>query len=246
MGKVYLVGAGPGDPELITLKGLKILREADVVIYDRLVDEKILEYAVNAKELICVGKERGESWKQEEINKLLVEKAKKYNVVVRLKNGDPMLFARGGEECEALRNAGIPYEIIPGISSALAAPIYAGIPVTHRDYSSSVSIVTGHRREGAEDDTQYLRRIFTSVDTVIVLMGVSNLEKIVNEAILSGLPISTPVAIIEDATLPSQRVFYGTLGNIIDIARENNLKPPAVIVFGKVVQLGEKLKWVKK
>lgn len=246
MAKVYLVGAGPGDPELITLKGLKILREADVVIYDRLVDEKILDYAVSARELICVGKEMGESWKQEEINKLIVEKARKYNVVVRLKNGDPMLFARGGEECEALRNAGIPYEIVPGVSSALAAPIYAGIPVTHRDYSSSVAIVTGHRREGVEDDTQYLRRIFTSVDTVIVLMGVSNLEKIVSEAILSGLPISTPIAIIEDATLPSQRVFTGTLGNIIDIARENNVKPPAVIIMGKVVQLGEKLKWLEK
>ncbi len=246
MGKVYLVGAGPGDPELITLKGLKILQRADVVIYDRLVDEKILKYAVNARELICVGKEKGESWKQEEINKLLVEKARIYDVVVRLKNGDPMLFARGGEECEVLRNAGILYEIIPGISSALAAPIYAGIPVTHRDYSSSVAIVTGHRREEVKDDTGYLRRIFSSVDTVIVLMGVSNLEKIVDEAILSGLPTSTPIAIIEDATLPSQRVFTGTLGNIVEIAGENNVKPPAVIVFGKVVQLGEKLRWVEK
>jgi len=246
LGKVYLVGAGPGDPELITLKGLKILQRADVVIYDRLVDEKILKYAVNARELICVGKEKGESWKQEEINKLLVEKARIYDVVVRLKNGDPMLFARGGEECEVLRNAGILYEIIPGISSALAAPIYAGIPVTHRDYSSSVAIVTGHRREEVKDDTGYLRRIFSSVDTVIVLMGVSNLEKIVDEAILSGLPTSTPIAIIEDATLPSQRVFTGTLGNIVEIAGENNVKPPAVIVFGKVVQLGEKLRWVEK
>lgn len=246
MGKVYLVGAGPGDSELITLKGLKILQEADVVIYDRLVDEGVLRYAVKARELICVGKEKGESWKQEEINKILVEKARTYDVVVRLKNGDPMLFARGGEECEVLREAGIPYEIIPGISSALAAPTYAGIPVTHREYSSSVAIVTGHRREGYSEDLEYLKKIFTSIDTVIVLMGVSNLEKIVEVARSAGLPSSTPLAIIENATKKNQRTLFGDLQNIVEIARKNDVKPPAVIVFGKVVSLGERLKWLRE
>ncbi len=244
MGKVYLVGAGPGDPELITLKALRILENADVVVYDRLVNAKILEYAVKVKELISVGKEKGESWKQEEINKLLIEKARQYDVVVRLKNGDPMLFARGGEECEALKSAGVMYEVVPGVSSALAAPTYAGIPITHRDYSSSVAIVTGHRREGYGNDVEYLRKIFSSVDTVIVLMGVSNLGRIIEEAVASGLPASTPVAIIENATLSSQRVFTGTLKNILDIAEKHDVKPPAVLVFGRVVELREKLKWI--
>lgn len=244
MGRVYLVGAGPGDPELITLKALRILKNADVVVYDRLVNPKILEYASHAKELICVGKEKGESWKQEEINKLLIQKARQYDVVVRLKNGDPMLFARGGEECEALKSAGVMYEVVPGVSSALAAPTYAGIPITHRDYSSSVAIVTGHKREGYGNDVEYLRKIFSSVDTVIVLMGVSNLERIIKEAFNSGLPASSPVAIIENATLSSQRVFTGSLEDIVEIAGKYDVKPPAVLVFGKVVELREKLKWI--
>ncbi|MEN2974347.1 MAG: uroporphyrinogen-III C-methyltransferase [Candidatus Caldarchaeales archaeon] len=248
MGKVYLVGAGPGDPELITLKGLKVLEKADIVIYDRLIDEMILKFAVNAKELICVGKKMGESWKQEEINKLMIEKAQKYDKVVRLKNGDPMLFARGGEECEVLKQAGIRYEIIPGVSSALAAPAYAGIPITHRDYSSSVAIVTGHRREGFNEsgEMEYLEKIFKSVDTVIVLMGVSNFEKIVEAALKTGLHRETPVAIIENATLRDQRVFISELDNIIEIARENNVKAPAVLVFGRVASLGRRLKWLEE
>jgi uroporphyrin-III C-methyltransferase len=246
MGKVYLVGAGPGDPELITLKALRILESADVVVYDRLVNPEILRYAVKVKEMICVGKERGESWRQEEINKLLIEKARQYDVVVRLKSGDPMLFSRGGEECEALKSAGVMYEVVPGVTSALAAPTYAGIPVTHRDHSSSVAIVTGHRREGYGDDVEYLRKIFSSVDTIIVLMGVSNLEKIIGEALSSGLPASTPVAIIENATLPSQRVFAGSLENIVEMARRHDVKPPVVLVFGRVVELREKLKWIEE
>jgi uroporphyrin-III C-methyltransferase len=211
-----------------------------------LVNPEILRYAAKVKEMTCVGKEKGESWKQEEINKLLIEKARQYDVVVRLKNGDPMLFSRGGEECEALKSAGVMYEVVPGVSSALAAPTYAGIPLTHRDYSSSVAIVTGHKREGYGDDVKYLRKIFSSVDTVIVLMGVSNLERIIEEAVASGLPASTPVAIIENATLSSQRVFTGTLENILDLAEKHDVKPPAVLVFGRVVELREKLKWIEE
>jgi len=241
MGKVYIVGAGPGDPELITLKGLNILRKADVVIYDRLVSEDLVAMAVNAKELIYMGKHVGESERQKEINKLLIEKARQYEVVVRLKNGDPFVFGRGGEECEALRDAGIEYEVIPGISSALAAPLYAGIPLTHRNFSSSVTITVGHRKEGKELD---LKRAFRSADTVIVLMGVSNLAEIVKQAMEAGLSIKTPVAIIERATTREQRVITGTLEDIVKRAEEEKVAPPAVIVFGNVVKMREKLRWI--
>jgi uroporphyrin-III C-methyltransferase len=241
MGKVYIVGAGPGDPELITLKGLNILRKADVVIYDRLVSEDLVAMAVNAKELIYMGKHVGESERQKEINKLLIEKARQYEVVVRLKNGDPFVFGRGGEECEALRDAGIEYEVIPGISSALAAPLYAGIPLTHRNFSSSVTITVGHRKEGKELD---LKRAFRSADTVIVLMGVSNLAEIVKQAMEAGLSTKTPVAIIERATTREQRVITGTLEDIVKRAEEEKVAPPAVIVFGNVVRMREKLRWI--
>ncbi|MGY0288824.1 MAG: uroporphyrinogen-III C-methyltransferase [Candidatus Methanodesulfokora washburnensis] len=241
MGKVYIVGAGPGDPELITLKGLNILRKADVVIYDRLVSEDLVAMAVNAKELIYMGKHVGESERQKEINKLLIEKARRYEVVVRLKNGDPFVFGRGGEECEALRDAGIEYEVIPGISSALAAPLYAGIPLTHRNFSSSVTITVGHRKEGKELD---LKRAFRSADTVVVLMGVSNLAEIVKQAMEAGLSIKTPVAIIERATTREQRVITGTLEDIVKRAEEEKVAPPAVIVFGNVVKMREKLRWI--
>jgi uroporphyrin-III C-methyltransferase len=241
MGKVYIVGAGPGDPELITLKGLNILRKADVVIYDRLVSEDLVAMAVNAKELIYMGKHVGESERQKEINKLLIEKARQYEVVVRLKNGDPFVFGRGGEECEALRDAGIEYEVIPGICSALAAPLYAGIPLTHRNFSSSVTITVGHRKEGKELD---LKRAFRSADTVVVLMGVSNLAEIVKQAMEAGLSIKTPVAIIERATTREQRVITGTLEDIVKRAEEEKVAPPAVIVFGNVVKMREKLRWI--
>ena len=241
MGKVYIVGAGPGDPELITLKGLNILRKADVVIYDRLVSEDLVAMAVNAKELIYMGKHVGESERQKEINKLLIEKARQYEVVVRLKNGDPFVFGRGGEECEALRDAGIEYEVIPGISSALAAPLYAGIPLTHRNFSSSITITVGHRKEGKELD---LKRAFRSADTVVVLMGVSNLAEIVKQAMEAGLSIKTPVAIIERATTREQRVITGTLEDIVKRAEEEKVAPPAVIVFGNVVKMREKLRWI--
>jgi len=241
MGKVYIVGAGPGDPELITLKGLNILRKADVVIYDRLVSEDLVAMAVNAKELIYMGKHVGESERQKEINKLLIEKARQYEVVVRLKNGDPFVFGRGGEECEALRDAGIEYEVIPGICSALAAPLYAGIPLTHRNFSSSVTITVGHRKEGKELD---LKRAFRSADTVVVLMGVSNLAEIVKQAMEAGLSTKTPVAIIERATTREQRVITGTLEDIVKRAEEEKVAPPAVIVFGNVVRMREKLRWI--
>ncbi len=241
MGKVYLVGAGPGDPELITVKGARVLERADVVIYDRLINPKILEFAKNAKELVYLGKWHGQSEKQEEINKMLVEKARRHDVVVRLKGGDPFVFGRGGEECEILRRAGIEYEIVPGITSAIAGPAYAGIPVTHRNYASSLAIVTGHKKEDSALD---LQDIFRAVDTVSILMGVSNLEDIVRQALEAGLPPETPIVAIENATRENQRVIKGTLSDFPEKARKENLRPPAVIVVGKVCNLHEKLRWI--
>jgi len=243
-GKVYFVGAGPGDTGLITVKGLEILMKADVVLYDRLVNPKILDYAMNAKEVLYVGKKVGEAHKQDWINKMLIEYAKKYKIVVRLKNGDPILFGRGGEEMEALREAGIEYEVIPGITSALAAPTYAGIPVTHRKYSSSLAILTGHRRESYESDLG-IKDVLPCIDTAVILMGISNINEIVKEALESGISKDTPIAIIENATLPTQKVIISRLNKILDKIREYDVKPPAVIVIGKVVKLYEKLKWFK-
>lgn len=242
MGKVYIVGAGPGDPGLITVKGLRILRKADAVLYDRLIAKRILKYAKNAKELVYVGKHVGEFEKQSEINRLLIELAKKYEVVVRLKNGDPILFGRSGEEMEALREAGIEYEVVPGVTSALAAPAYAGIPVTHRDYSSSVAIVTGRRKGGA---FKSIGNVVKNVDTTVILMGISSVREIVEDLISSSVDPDTPVAVIENATLPNQRVVVSRVGSLAEDVRRHDVRPPAVIVIGKVTYLYEKLKWFK-
>jgi len=238
MGVVYLVGAGPGDPELITVKAVKVLAKADVVLYDRLVNPEILRFAVRAKELIDVGKRLGEASKQELVNKLLVELARRYEVVVRLKNGDPILFGRGAEECEFVRSHGIRCEFIPGITSALAAPTYAGIPVTRRGYSSSVAITTGVRAGGRRAN---LKRIFSAVDTVIVLMGVGEMESIAEQALEAGLDPNTPVAIIVNATMPNQRTVVTTLSRMVEDAK--GVEPPAVIVVGEVVRLRDRLRW---
>jgi len=240
-GKVYIVGAGPGDPDLITVKAMKILERADVVLYDRLINEEILKYAKNTKELVYVGKKIGEFYKQELINNILIEYAQKYDIVVRLKSGDPMIFGRSGEEMEALREAGIEYEVIPGISSALAAPTYAGIPVTHRDYASSLAIVTGHRKEGEEYNIK-IGEIASVVDTLVILMGVSNLEEIIKR-LKKYLPISTPIAIIMNSTLKNQKVIKSTIGDINKYIEKGEVHPSAVIVVGEVVELRERLKW---
>ena len=243
MGKVYITGAGPGDPELITIKAIKILRKADVIIYDRLVNPKILKHAKQAKELIYVGKTHGEAYKQEEINKLIIQKAKEYNTVVRLKNGDPFIFGRGGEECEALKQAGIEYEIIPGITSAIAAPEYAGIPLTHRNYASSVAIVTGHRKENKPPN---LQQILKAVDTTVILMGISTIQEITKQALDAGLSPQTPLAIIQNATTRKQKTIITTLQDIEKTFKKHKIKPPAVIVIGKVAQLHKTLAWCKE
>ncbi|MEM3832316.1 MAG: uroporphyrinogen-III C-methyltransferase [Thermoprotei archaeon] len=243
MGKVYIIGAGPGDSELITLKAIKILRRADVVIYDRLVNSKILKHARQAKEFIYVGKTHGDAYKQEEINKLMIQKAKEHNIVVRLKNGDPFIFGRGGEECEALKEAGIEYEIIPGITSAIAAPEYAGIPLTHRNYASSVAIVTGHRKENKPLN---LQQILKAVDTTVILMGISTIQEIIKQALDTGLAPQTPLAIIQSATTKRQKTIITTLQEVEETLKKHKIKPPAVIVIGKVAQLHKTLAWCKE
>jgi uroporphyrin-III C-methyltransferase len=244
-GKVFLVGAGPGDPQLLTLKAVEVLREAEVVVYDRLVSETILKLAPEDAEKIYVGKSSEKhELSQEKINELLVDKAVDGKRVVRLKGGDPFVFGRGGEEAEALADSNIAFEVVPGVTSVVAAPAYAGIPLTHRDYASSVAVVTGHQAADAESPIDW-GRLAGSVDTIVVLMGVGSLESTAKALMEGGLSSDMPVAVIEWGTLKKQRSLIASLGTIAEEAREKNVKPPAVIVIGEVVNLGSKLSWFK-
>jgi uroporphyrin-III C-methyltransferase len=244
-GRVFLVGAGPGDPELLTLKAFNLLRTADVVVYDYLVDPDLLAHAPAHAERVYVGKiGRGKQTPQDEINQLLIERAIAGKQIVRLKGGDPFLFGRGGEEARALGAARIPFEVVPGISSALAVPAYAGIPLTHRGLSSSVAIVTGSRAgDGALSDE--LERS-AGADTIVVLMGISHLRWIAGKLIGSGRAENTPVAVIRWGTYESQQTLIGSLLNIADLVDEQHLKAPAVIVIGEVVKLHHELEWFAK
>jgi uroporphyrin-III C-methyltransferase len=245
-GKVFLVGAGPGDQKLLTIKAFELLKEADVVIYDRLVSESILKLVPEPAEKIYVGKSSTKhELTQEKITELLIKKALEGKKVVRLKGGDPFLFGRGGEEAEALVEQGIDFEVVPGVTSAIAAPAYAGIPLTHRDYASSVAIVTGHKAENAERSVNWAE-IAGSVDTIVILMGVGELEDVASQLVEGGLNPNTPVALIEWGTLKQQRSLTGKIGTIAEEAEKKNVKPPAVIVIGEVVNLGRKLAWFKK
>ncbi len=250
-GKVYLVGAGPGDPGLLTIRGLECVREADVIIYDRLVHSSILSHARSDAELIYVGKASGvHTVKQEDINRLLSDRALGGKIVVRLKGGDPFVFGRGGEEAEHLARLGIEFEIIPGVTSAIAVPAYAGIPVTHRGVASSFAVVTGHEKaeeSEAREDRLSLRSSISPLasfpGTLIFLMGVENLPQIVDGLIEGGRDPSTPVAVIRWGTLPDQETLTCTLGCICQEVERVGFKPPAVIVVGEVVRLREKLRW---
>jgi uroporphyrinogen III methyltransferase/synthase len=239
--RVFLVGAGPGDAGLVTIKGVECLRRADVVVYDRLVAPALLDYAPPHAEKIYVGKASGDhTMPQSEINALIIERARAGKIVVRLKGGDPFVFGRGGEEALALAHAGIPFEIVPGISSAIAAPAYAGIPVTHRGIAASFIVATGHR----EDTSHVSRFTFHDADTLIFLMSVENLERIVTSLIASGRDATTPAALVRWATTPQQQTIVGTLENIVERARD--VKPPAVLIVGDVVNLREQLQWFEK
>jgi len=245
-GKVFLVGAGPGDPKLLTLKAFEALKAADVIIYDRLVNKVILEFASEKAEKIYVGKARGKhSYTQEKINELMIKAALEGKTVVRLKGGDPFLFGRGGEEAEALAEKGINFEVVPGVSSALAAPAYAGIPLTHRVYASSIAIVTGSQAEDAGKPVQW-EKLAGAVDTLVILMGLEPLKNIAETLIKGGLSPDTPAAVIEWGTLKKQRILIGKLSNIAEEAHAKKFKPPSVIVVGEVANLGRKLSWFKK
>lgn len=242
-GKVYLVGAGPGDPGLISLKGLECLTRADVIVYDRLLDDRLLEACPEA-ERIYVGKAAGQhTRKQDEINQLLVAKAQEANVVVRLKGGDPFVLGRGGEEAEALARNDIPFEVVPGISSAVAVPAYAGIPVTHRELASSFAVITGHEAPGKSSSNIAWEKLATGVDTLVFLMGMHNLPEIVEQLLAHGRPAGTPVAVIKDGTTPTQKTIVGSLADIAVKVKKHGLRPPAVLVVGEVVRLREKLRW---
>ncbi len=246
IGRVYLVGSGPGDLGLLTLRALELLKKADVIIYDRLVSKTILEQIPSKTKKLYVGKSSGKhSVPQDKINELIVKEAKLGKKVVRLKGGDPFIFGRGGEEAQSLFSSSIPFEIVPGISSASAVPAYAGIPLTHRDYASSAALVTGHESWAKKGSQVNWEGLAKAVDTIVVLMGVSNLESIVKGIKKGGRHEDTPVAIIEDGTTRKQRVIVGKLSDIVEKARKNDVKPPAVIVIGDVVKLRKELAWLR-
>ncbi len=242
-GKVSLVGAGPGDPGLITVAGMDRIRTADVIVYDRLISPRLLDDARAEAEQIYVGKLPGDSHDQDAINRLLIEKARAGKRVVRLKGGDPFVFGRGGEEAEALRAAGIPFEIIPGITSAIAVPAYAGIPVTHRGVASSFAVVTGHEEPGKPETAIDWAHLATAVDTLVFLMGVKALPEIVASLVQYGRPSTTPVAVIRWGTTPEQQTVTGTLADIVDRVTEANIQPPAITVVGEVVRMRDKIAW---
>jgi len=223
-GKVYLVGSGPGDFELITLKGYKLIRQADVILHDHLIPLELLQLARADAEIISVGKFASRhTMPQEKINALLIEKAGDNKIVVRLKGGDPYVFGRGGEEVEACAEAGVDFEVVPGITSALAAPSYAGIPPTHRDFTPNLAIVTGHRKEGKEIE-------IPNADTIVFLMGVANIPKIIDALLKAGWLEQTRIAAVENGTCYNQRVITGILKDFLQKVQEANLRTPAVFI----------------
>ena len=242
-GIVYIVGAGPGDRKLITLKGVECLQRADVVIYDLLLNDALLEHCPPHTEKIKAPDPRVRTTRQPELNQLLVKHAKAGKVVVRLKGGDPYIFGRGGEEAVALTEAGIPFEVVPGITSGIAASAYAGIPVTHREYASSVAFVTGHSAALRSDSNINWEQLATAVDTLVVYMGVAHLRQIVERLITHGRDPETPVSLVRVGTTPQQHVVQGTLTNIGQKVETVQLKSPAIIVVGEVNRLREQLRW---
>ncbi len=243
-GKVYLIGAGPGDPGLITVKAMEFLEKVDVIIYDRLLDERLLNYARQDAEKIYVGKASSEhTLPQAEINRLLVQKAREGKNVVRLKGGDPFVLGRGGEEAEELAKKQITFEVVPGVTSAIAVPAYAGIPVTHRTLASSFAVVTGHEDPTKIDSSINWEKLATGVDTLVFLMGMQNLPEIVTKLVEHGRAIDTPVAVVKEGTRPQQKTIVGTLRDIVSRVKENALTPPAIVVVGEVVKLRETIRW---
>ncbi len=244
VGTVYLVGAGPGDPDLITRKGIECLAKADVIVYDHLLDERLLEAASPTAEKMYVGKSGAEHTREQvDINQLLVDKAREGKTVVRLKGGDPFVFGRGSEEAEVLVDNHIPFEVVPGVSSAIAVPAYAGISLTHRGLASSFAVVTGHEDPNKADSSIDWKKLATGVDTLVFLMGMENLPRIVAKLVEHGRSPDTLVAVIKDGTNPEQETVTGSLQTIVNEVKTHRLTAPAVIVVGEVVKLRERLRW---
>jgi uroporphyrinogen III methyltransferase/synthase len=243
-GKVYLVGAGPGDPGLLTLRAHELLAAADCVVYDYLVNPAILRYAAPTAEQFYVGKQGGQKCiSQGEINQLLIAKAAQHRHVVRLKGGDPFIFGRGGEEALALTAAHVPWEAVPGVSSALGATAYAGIPLTFRGVSSSVAFITAHEDPAKEHSTLHWDQLATGADTLVVFMGVARIQPLVEALLAQGRPAATPVAVIRWGTYAHQEVYVSDLQNIAALVTRQQVKPPALIIVGEVVRLREQLDW---
>ena len=243
-GMVFLVGAGPGDYRLITLKAIECLKKADVVVYDRLADDRILRWAKNDAEMIYVGKaSANHTMKQGDINQLLADKAKEGKCVVRLKGGDPFVFGRGGEEALLLKAQGVPFEIVPGVTSAISVPAYAGIPVTHRAVATSFAVVTGHEDPTKVESSMRWDKLATATDTLVFLMGVENLPYITKQLVDNGRAADTPAAVIRWGTKPEQRTLVTTLGSAADDVKRNGIKPPAIFIVGDVVKLRDELAW---
>lgn len=243
-GEVYLVGAGPGDPDLLTFRALRLLQQAEVIVYDRLVSEEILDLARRDADLVYVGKERANhTLPQEDINQILVRIAKKGKRVLRLKGGDPFIFGRGGEEIQTLMDEGIPFQVVPGITAASGAASYAGIPLTHRDYAQSVLFVTGHLKDGTMDlNWQALAQPH---QTVVVYMGLVGIKNLCKKLIEHGLDSDTPMALVQQATTKHQRVLIATVSTMLEKMADANIKPPTLIIIGEVVALHKKLAWFR-
>ena len=243
-GKVYLVGAGPGDSKLITLRAIELLQKADVVLYDRLVSKKIISMIPKSAEKVYVGRAVGDdTTHQNTTNDLMVKYAKSSKHVVRLKGGDPIIFGRGGEEAEFLKDHKIKYEIIPGITSGIGSATYSGIPLTHRKYASSVAFVTGHEDPEKKNEVVKWKRLAKSVDTIVIMMGLSRINVICKQLIDGGMDKTTPVAVIQNGTTSKHRMIKGNLSNIAKKVKENKITPPTNIIIGKVVDLSETIGW---
>jgi uroporphyrin-III C-methyltransferase len=245
-GKVYLVGAGPGDSKLITLKAVELLKKADVVLYDRLVSKKIISLIPKTAKKIYVGRAVGDdTTHQNTTNDLMLKYAKSKKNIVRLKGGDPIIFGRGGEEAEFLKAHKVKYEIIPGITSGIGSATYAGIPLTHRNYSSSVVFVTGHEDPEKKKEAVKWKRLANSVDTIVIMMGLSRIDIICKQLIAGGLDKTTPVAVIQNGTTPQQKMVKGNVSNIAKYVKAKKITPPTNIIIGKVVDLSDTLGWRK-
>ena len=246
-GTVFLVGAGPGDPGLITLRAVELIKKADVVLYDRLVSKKIISMIPKKAKSVYVGRAVGDDYKhQDDTNELMVKYAKTKSRVVRLKGGDPIIFGRGGEEAEYLKKYRIKFEIVPGITSGIGSATYAGIPLTHRKFASSVTFVTGHEDfEKKKEDVRW-KKLAKSTDTIVVMMGLGRINIICRQLSAGGMEKHMPVAVIQNGTTAKQKIVIGTISNIAQKVKQARIKPPSIIIIGKVVNLSKTIGWRKK